>query len=169
MVELVFNIVFVILAVISIVGVSIEIDKISKLRKRFKQSIVLVPMYKTSKLPAVGIIIFAIILIVDIILFFSTSYYIACISIVVISIAMIVLFVEMQRMRCAVLDIGVVVPYRFIAWTHFYDYELSGDTIYFVGDENGNNTLSSATQSMRFEAENKEKLSFILSKHRITK
>ncbi|MFI3228699.1 MAG: hypothetical protein R3Y23_00855 [Bacillota bacterium] len=167
MIELVFNIIFILIAVGAIVGVCFAMKKIAKLKKRFKQAIVLVPLYKTSKFPAIGIGVFSAIIIAALVLMIIIGYYIVCLCIIAMSASVIVLFSSMKMVRCAVLDIGVVVPYKFIDWSNFCDYEIENDTIFFVGDSKGNDTLASATQRLLFEAENKEKLAFILSKYSI--
>lgn len=165
----IFNAVLIVCA-IAAVGLTIySVMKIARLNARFESAIVLIPLYKKSKLPLAFIIIFVILLIGDLIWLSFSKNLIPPIMISVILASGIVLFITMMKSRCAVLDSGVVVPFRFIDWTHLYDFKVENGEIFFCGDENGNDTLNGVTPKMTFDAANMEKLNYILNSRKINK
>ena len=165
--EIIINGLFIILAVIAVAMSAKSIVRLVNLNKRFNTAIVLIPLYKKLKWPIAGIVFMAICLIVDIIVMLIFKYYIPCIAIAIAILSLIALFVTMITTKSAVLDSGIAVPYRFIEWATFYDYEIiDGNTIFFCGDEQGFDTVNSATHKLRFDEANLDKLTFILNKYK---
>ena len=165
--EIIINGLFILLAVISVAMSARAIIRLINLNKRFNTAIVLIPLYKKSKWPIAGVVFMVICVLIDIIVMLVLKQYIPCIAVAIALLSLIALFVTMITTKCAVLDSGIAVPYRFIEWTTFYDYSIiDGNTIFFCGDEQGFDTISSATHKLRFDEANLDKLTFILNKHK---
>ncbi|MBR6751625.1 MAG: hypothetical protein IKM01_05210 [Clostridia bacterium] len=165
--EIIINGLFIILAIIAVAISAKAIVRLAKLNRRFNTAIVLIPLYKKSKWPIIGVIFIAICLFVDIIVMLRFKYYIPCIAVAIALLSLMALFIAMISTKSAVLDSGIAVPYRFIEWATFYDYSIiDGNSIFFCGDEQGFDTVSSATSKLRFDEANLDKLTFILNKYK---
>lgn len=166
MVEIIIDAVVILLAVITIVWSVFVIRKLLELNRRFSSAIVLIPLYKRSKWPVFALAFLGVCLLADIIVMAVAGHYALCVSIMVIIACLGVVLVMMITTKCAVLDSGVLVPYRFIDWAHFCDYATDGSTIFFCGDNNGFDTVNAATTKLNFDEANKAKLVYILDKYR---
>ncbi len=154
------------IAVITAVWSSLIIVKIVKLKKQFNQAVVLVPLYKRSKWTYFSVCLLGLCLVADIVFMAVLKAYLVCSCILVIIVSLIVLLVFMMTLKCAVLDKGIVIPYRFIEWPVFYDYSIEGDTIFFCGDKNGFDTMTAASTRLTFDDVNKDKLINILEQYK---
>ena len=76
------------------------------------------------------------------------------------------MLIAMMSCKYAVLDNGVLLPYKFITWSEFGDYVIEGDSVMFTG-RNGRYTLSSTSVKLRFNPKDVAKLEKILSKARL--
>lgn len=155
------------IAVAAVIWSMLVIKKIVKLNARFSAAIVLIPLYKKSHIPIIAISVFTVFGIADIVFMVIYAEYLICASLLLICLSVIATSIAIIKLRCAVLDSGIVVPFRFIDWTHLYDYSVENNDIFFCCDNKGNDTIKSATQKMRFDESNLEKLDYILSKHKI--
>ena len=160
---------FLALAAACIIWGAFVIRKLVRLNGRFKHAIVLIPLYKKYKWQWVMPILMGGCLIADIVYLSiaeGASDYMVGAALLVIIVMMSVIMAMMMLTKCAVLDSGIVVPYRFIEWTELYDYKIEDSTIFFMGDANGFDTLGAATTKLTFDVANAEKLQFILEKHK---
>lgn len=166
MVEIIIDVAVVLLAVVTIVWSIFVIKKLVELNRRFSAAIVLIPLYKRSKWPVFALVFLGVCLLADVVVMAVAGHYALCVSIMAIIACLGVILVMMITTKCAVLDSGVLVPYRFIDWAHFCDYATDGSTIFFCGDKNGFDTVNAATTKLNFDEANKEKLVYILDKYR---
>ena len=92
-------------------------------------------------------------------------------SFMVIIVALMVLFIFMLRLKCAVLETGIIVPYKFIDWSHLFDYSVNKDmnTIFFCGNKQGFDTVFAATTRLEFADEDLDALIAILNNHKLNK
>ena len=160
---------FLVLAAVSVVWGAFVVIKLVRLNGRFKNAIVLIPLYKKYKWQWVMPFLMGGCLIADIVylsLSDSAADYMVGAALMVIIVMLSVIMAMMMLTKCAVLDAGIVVPYRFIEWTELYDYKIEDSTIFFMGDANGFDTLGAATTKLTFDVANAEKLQFILEKHK---
>lgn len=88
-----------------------------------------------------------------------------CLFVICLSVTAIAL--QMATFRTAIIDSGVVVPYRFISWHELYDYIIVGNKIVFSGDKHGRSTLSSTTIELLFNPADLTKLQIILEKNKV--
>lgn len=160
---------FLALAAVTLIWNCYSMGKIFKLRARFNAAIVLIPLYKRSEWLIAAIVLVSIAMLFDIVFMVFYSYYLFAASLMFICVNILILLITMVKTKCAVLDSGIVVPFRFIDWTHFYDYSVEDNTVFFCGEENGADTLNGATGKLRFDPANAEKLNYILSKHKSQK
>ena len=166
MIEIITDVVFVLLAAVTLLWSVYVIRKLIALNRRFSAGIVLIPLYKRSKWPVFALTVLGICLVTDIVVMAVAGHYAPCISILIIIACLGAVLIIMMRTQCAVLDSGVIVPFRFIDWAHFCEYEIDGSTIFFCGDKNGFDTVNSATTKLNFDEANKDKLVYILDKYK---
>lgn len=166
MIEIITDVVFVLLAAVTLLWSIYVIRKLIALNRRFSAAIVLIPLYKRSKWPVFALTVLGICLVTDIVVMAVAGHYAPCISILIIIACLGAVLIIMMRTQCAVLDSGVIVPFRFIDWAHFCEYEIDGSTIFFCGDKNGFDTVNSATTKLNFDEANKGKLVYILDKYK---
>lgn len=169
MIDIIIMAISISIAVITAVWSTFIIVKIIILKKEFNKAIVLVPLYKRSKWTYFSVSLLGACLIADIVFLAVLQAYLICGCILVIIASLTVLLIIMMTLKCAVLDTGIVVPYRFIEWTHFYDYKVEGNTIFFCGDKKGFDTMSSASTRLTFDEINKEKLVQLLDQYKTNK
>ena len=157
------------LAVITAVWSGFIIYKVLRLKKKFNEAVVLVPLYKRSKWTHFSVILLGVCLIADIVFMAVLKAYLVCGCLLVVIISLTALLILMITLRCAVLDKGIVMPYKFIDWSIFYDYAIDGDTICFCGDKKGFDTIFSASTRLTFDESYKEKLIQILEQYKTNK
>lgn len=160
---------FLLLAAVAVVWGAFAMRKLARLNARFKNAIVLIPLYKRYKWQFVMPALMLAVLIGDIVymaLAKAPSDYMVGAGLIVIVVMLSAVMAMMMLTKCAVLDSGIVVPYRFIEWTEPYDYKIEGTSIIFMGDAEGFDTLGAATTRLSFDDANSDKLKFILERHR---
>ena len=156
-----------ILAVIVLVLVVLKMKSLIVLQSKFKQAIVLVPLYKKRFSLLFSIFI---LFLCDVACFYfiiKDNYVIIFFSLIAIITSVIVLMVYMVMFRLAVMDKGILVPYRFIEWHHLYDYYIEGYKVSFGGNDKGLDTLTSNTPPLKFNVADLNKIKYILDKNRV--
>lgn len=167
MIDLIIDIFFVLLAALSVAWGAVVLKKLIALNRRFKRAIVLIPLYKRSKWPIFALCILALCLTGDIVyMALIPGDWLLTLSVLVIIGMLASILAMMIVTKCAVLDSGVVVPYRFIEWARLYDFRIEGTTILFFGNDKGFDTMGAATVKLDFDEANLEKLKFILDKYK---
>lgn len=156
-----------VLAVFAAVWAGLIVRKLYRLHQKFASAIVLIPLFYRKKWSIVATVFLSILLLVDLILMATVGYYIICAGVAVLLLSLIVVMGAMISVRCAVLDGGIVVPFRFIDWTHLYDYRIDGNTVFFIGDKNGHDIMRSSSPVLYFDRSSAEKLEYVLSRHRL--
>ena len=88
---------------------------------------------------------------------------------IVMLVAVICLFYNLFVAKFAVLDSGVLLPYKFVEWSKLYDYILDEkeNSVMFTGDSHGRYTLSSTSIMMKYNPADLKKLQQILAKNKI--
>ena len=161
--SVVLPVVAVIMAIISVAKVS----KLAKLKRYFRKSMILVPLYKNRMLAFVFSMLFFIVAVASVLLAVSTGQVLIFVSLAVCALSSFWLVSGMGSVRFAVVDAGVLIPYRFIPWHELYDYYLDENVIIFSGDRHGRRTLSSTTIKMRFNTQDAHKLRLVLQQNRV--
>ncbi len=169
MIDLLILIFSIAIAIISVVWSIVCIKKILDLKKQFNKAIIVVPLYKRSKWTHFSVVVLGICLIADIVFMIVFEAYLICACVIVSIIALAALLIIMMTLKCAVLDTGVVIPYKYIDWANLYDYGIEGNAIFFCGDKKGFDTMSSASTKLVFDEKNFEKLKLILNQYKINK
>lgn len=169
MIDLIIMILSIAIAVVSVIWSIVCIKKILDLKKKFNNAILVVPLYKRSKWTHFSIAVLGLCLIADIVFMIVLKAYLVCACILVIIVALITLLIIMMTLKCAVLDSGVVIPYKYIEWAYLYDYGIEGNTIFFCGDKKGFDTMTAASTRLTFDAHNYEKLKLILEQYKTNK
>ena len=157
------------IAIITVVWSTLIILKIVKLKKHFNKAIVIVPLYKRSKWTHFSVCLLGVCLITDIVFMAVLKAYLVCSCILVILVSLIVLLVFMMTLKCAILDSGIIIPYKFIHWSTFYDYGIENDTIFICGDKKGFDTFTAASTRLTFDEINKEKIVQMLEQYKMNK
>lgn len=156
-----------ILAAIALLLVAAKLRKLIKLQSKFKQSIVLVPLYRRKFSLIFG---FVMLLCCDVFCayyFIQENYAILFICLVIVSTSFMVLTIFMFQFKFAIMDKGILVPYRFIEWHHLYDYYIEGFTVSFGGNAKGQDTLTANTPPLKFNVADLEKLKYVLAKNQV--
>ncbi|MGI6700939.1 MAG: hypothetical protein ACOX3U_00495 [Christensenellales bacterium] len=138
-----------------------------RLKRRLNTSIVLIPLYKTKIPLIVGAAIVFALIVIDIIYLASApeNAYIP-LSILIMLIFILAMLITLITQRFAVIDTGIIAPYRYIDWIQFTDYAIEGKTVFFTGGKNGFSGLSSTTMKMYFNPVDLNKLELILSRNK---
>ena len=157
------------IAVISAIWSALIIVKILRLKKLFNKAVVLVPLYKRSKWTYFTVSLLGLCLVADIVFMAVLKAYLVCSCILVILISLLILLFVMITLKCAVLDSGIVIPYKFIEWPLLYDYKIEGNTIFFCGDKKGFDTMTAASTRLTFDEIHKEKLIQLLEQYKNNK
>lgn len=169
MFDLIILILSIAIAVISVVWSILCVKKLFDLKKLFNSSTIVVPLYKKNRWTQFSIAFLCACLIADIVLMIVLKAYIVCVCIMVVILALIAVLFFMMTLKCAVLDSGVVIPYKYIDWAHLHDYCIEGNSIFFCGDKKGFDTLTSASSKLIFDEQNYDKLKLILDKYKLNK
>ena len=169
MLNLIIMIISIAIALLTLGWAIALICKLLSIKKRFNTSVVLVPIYARSKWPYFIASFLFVCTIVDVVLMAILKAYVVGACVLVVTLSLIALVILMITFRCAVLDKGIVIQYKFIEWSNFYDYKIKDDTIIFCGDKNGFDTLTASTTKFVFDEKNKEKLIQILEQYKNNK
>lgn len=154
------------IALISAVWSAIAIIKLLKLKKQFDNSVVVVSLYKRSKWTHFTISFLALALVADIVFMIVLKAYLVCACILVILLSLIALLIVMMTLKYAVLQDGIMIPYKFVPWDKFYDYKVYDNHIIICGDKKGFDTLTAATTPLEFDDNDKNELIEILEKNK---
>lgn len=154
-------------ALAAIVLCSLAMYKVRQLKLKYKAAIILIPLYYTKVWHIILLAVFVILIVVSIILMITTTLYIIFCSIIVILAMFSALIVKMMTCRFAVLDCGIVTPFRYINWLHLYEYKIDKGKIFFYKDEDGYDTIRAISPWLSFDEANTEKLKFLLNRHRV--
>ncbi len=157
------------IAVISAVWSVIAIVNLLILKKKFNNAIVVALLYKRSKWTHFTISFLALAVVADIVFMVVLKAYLVCACILVILISLIALLIVMMTLKYAILEDGIVIPYKFVPWDKFYDYKIYDRHIIFCGDNKGFDTLSSATTPLEFDDSVKVELTEILDKNKLNR
>lgn len=161
------NLLFGLLAVASIIFCSIAMYKIRQLKLKYKAAIILIPLYHRKIWYIFSLVLLAILLFLSILFIAITKMYVIFCSIII-SISMIIaLLIRMMTCRFAVLDCGIVSPFRYIDWLHLYEYKIENNKVFFYKDEEGYDTINAISPKLSFDKANLNKLEFLLNKHRV--
>lgn len=138
-----------------------------RLRNRLNTSIILIPLYKNKISLIVAAFLIFILIIIDIIaIAISLGNIYTLVNLLIMLFFIFALLLTMMTQRFAVIDIGIIAPYRYIDWIEFSDYGIEGNTVYFTGDKYGFKSLSSTTIKLSFNREDLNKLELILSRNK---
>lgn len=160
-----FMIIFATLAVVS--GSVFAIRYLIKLKKRLNTSIILIPLYKPKAFLIIAeIIIFSLIVFDIIFIITAADKLFLLINVLIMLVFVFLLLLTLLIQRFAVIDSGIIVPYRFIDWIEYSDYVIEDNTVFFTGDKNGFSNLSSTTVKLSFNASDINKLEMILSRNK---
>ena len=157
------------IAVISAIWSTLAIIKLLKLKKKFNDSVILIPLYKRSKWTHFTICFLGLAIIADIVFMIVLKSYLVCACILVILISLVALLIVMMSLKYAVVDEGLIIPYKIVIWEKFYDYKIYENKIIFCGDKNGFDTFTASSTPLIFDDRFKDKLIEILDKHKLNK
>jgi hypothetical protein len=161
------NAVFIGLTMICMAWAVVVHLKLLKLRSKFKAAIVLIPLFKKTRWTVLAMVLVLLLLVANLVLMFVyPALLVTTVCLIAICITILSLLIALVSVRCAVLDDGIVVPFRYIQWTQLSNYVVSGNTIFFYGDDKGFDSLTHVTKKLFFDKSNLEKLHYILSKHK---
>ncbi|MFW5780750.1 MAG: hypothetical protein ACOCWI_04805 [Bacillota bacterium] len=165
--ELIIDILFILLALGSAVLCARAMHKIRRLKQKYRSAIILIPLYYNRIWHILLLVVYVFLIAVAFILMFMTQLYIIFCSIIFILIMFSALLIKMMTCRFAVLDCGIVTPFRYINWLHLYDYKIENDKIFFYKDENGYDTIRAISPRLSFDEANTNKLKFLLKRHKV--
>lgn len=154
-------------AVIFVLLAGFKSVKLIGLQKYFHSAMILVPLYKNRSLSLFFAVICFIAFGGAVALAVLVGYFAVTVSFAVIAFSSAILFAVASSVRYAIVDAGVLVPYRFIAWHELYDYYLDDGTIIFSGDRHGRQTLSSTTFRLGYNVQDEHKLELILRQNKV--
>lgn len=155
-----------ILPIASAVLVAIAIFKILEIKKvqqALNSAIVLVPLYKRKVALFISLLIVLLLMLTSVALAVVYGYVLESVCLVTGEVAVFCMLIAMTSCKFAVLDTGVLLPYRFLPWSKMGDYVIEGESIMFTGRD-GRYTLSSTSVKLTFNTSDKAKLEKILSK-----
>lgn len=163
--SILFQIIFSELGIVSIILVTRAIIKMKKLNNKFNRAIVLIPLYKRNYriFTALGVLFALLGVSIYAVSTFEEKLFYA--TIIVILLSVMAFSVARLYFKCGILDIGIIVPYKFMDFTCKFEYIFDEDGIVFYKDKNGYDTLNCVTESLRFDKNNLEKLKYVLKGH----
>lgn len=165
--RLIIDLVFILTALVAALFSLIAMRKIKQLKLKYKTAIILIPLYYTKVWHIMLLGIYLTLIIVSLILMFATAQYIVFCSIITILIMFSAVAIKMLTCRFAVLDCGIVTPFRFINWLHLYEYKIKKGKVFFYKDADGYDTIRAISPRLSFDEANSEKLEFLLNSHRV--
>lgn len=162
MVEIAIMVTSITIAIVSLIWSIVAIKKLLDLKKSFNKDIVLVPLFKRSKWTYFSIGLLACAFIADLVLTIVLEEYLIGGCVLVIIASLFALLLVINSLKFAVLETGILMPYKYVTWQQFYDYKVEGNTIFFCGDKKGFDTMFAATTRLTFDVKLKEKLVALL-------
>ena len=115
----------VIIAIIAVCVTIICVMKIREIKKvqgELNSAIVLVPLFKNHAVLTVGLGILVSLMIGAFYILFTQGYIVAMLGLIIMLASLICLFYNLFKAKFAVLDSGVLLPYKFVEWSKLYDY-----------------------------------------------
>jgi len=165
MTQAILNSLAVTIAALTILWVVILIRRMLKLNVIFNHAIVLIPLYHKKTWLIILNTLLLLFAFAAVILGFLTRHYTIFTSLLTVILSLIALVTTMLAGKFAVLDSGIIVPFRFIDFMHLYEFKIEGNKIFFCRDNKGYDTISSITPNLTFSIENLSKLEYLLNKH----
>lgn len=159
------NIISIIIAGLTVIWTITLVKRVINLNVIFNHAIVLIPLYHKKTWLFIINIMFLCFLVGAVILGLVTRYYTFYGSVIVVLICLITLISSMIAAKFAVLDSGIIVPFRFIHFMHLYEYSIEDNKVFFCKDEKGYDTINSISPKLFFSLENLNKLEYLLKKH----
>lgn len=165
--NLVIDLSFVVVALATVAMCVYAMMRIRKLKKRYRASIILIPLYYNRSWEIVAVTGLAILDIVSIVLMIVTGKYVIFACLFVIILMFIITMIKMLSCRYGILESGIITPFRYISWLNLYDYRiLPGNKFFIFRDSQGYDTIRAITPKMGFDAANREKVEFLLNKNK---
>jgi ligand-binding SRPBCC domain-containing protein len=164
---LIIDLMMILTAVAAILLCSRAMRKIRHLKQQYKAAIILIPLYYTKIWHIILVSIFAILMAVAAALMFTSGLYFIFGSLIVILGMFAALTIKMMTCQFAVLDSGIVTPFRYINWLHLYEYRIENGKVFFFMDEAGYDTTRAISPRLSFDEANTGKLEFLLSRHKV--
>lgn len=165
--ELIIDLLFILVALASIVFCSRAMYKVRQLKQKYRAAIVLIPLYYTKAWHITMVVVYVAFIVTAIVLMFTTKLYVIFSSIIVILIMFTILVIKMLTCRFAVLDCGIVTPFRYINWLHLYEFKIEDGKVFFYKDEDGYDTTRAISPKLCFDEANTSKLEFLLDRHKV--
>lgn len=159
----------VIVALLVLTVCIIKIRELNKVQEELNSAIVLVPLFKNKLMLTIGFGLLTAIFIGAVFVLFTQGYVIAMLGLIVTIISVMALMSKLFASKFAVLDSGVLLPYKFVEWSDLYDYIIDEkeNSVMFTGDSHGRYTLSSTSIMMKYNPTDLMKLQQILAKNKI--
>lgn len=167
MFEIIIDLMFIIAAIAAIILCSRAMYKVRQLKLKYKAAIILIPLYYTKAWHIMLLGVFVTLIVAAIILMITIGLYIVFSSIIIILITFSILIIKMLTCRFAVLDCGIVTPFRYINWLHLYEYRIKNGKVFFYRDEDGYDTIRAISPRLSFDEANTPKLEFLLNRHKV--
>lgn len=167
MLKIIINLIFVLSAVTAIILCAGAMHKIRILKMKYKAAIILIPLYYTKAWHIMLLGIYLTLIVVAIVLMATIGLYVIFSAIIVILITFSALNIKMMTCRFAILDCGIVTPFRYIHWLHLYEYRIENGKVFFYRDEDGYDTIRAISPRLSFDDANKGKLEFLLNSHKV--
>lgn len=166
-IKLIVNIAFIAIAVFAVVISVFAMQKVRKLKSNYKAAIILIPLTYNKIWEVVAVLLFAVLALASIVGMILTKEYIIFAAVLVVIISLCWLMIKMMTCRFAVLDSGIVTPFRYIDWLHLYDYRIEGNKVFFFRDAEGYDTIRAISPRLSFDEANRGKLEFLLTKNKV--
>lgn len=165
--EFIINLLFILVAIASIVFCSRAMYKVRQLKLKYRAAIILIPLYYSKGWHILMLSLYIILIITAIALMITTKLYVIFASLIVILVMFSILVIKMLTCRFAVLDSGIVTPFRYINWLHLYEFEIEKGKVFFYRDEDGYDTTRAISPKLSFDEANTGKLEFLLNRHKV--
>ena len=157
------------IASVALVAIAVfKILEIKKIQQALNMAIVLVPLYKRRIALIVASFVVLILMVFSVILAVLYGCIVEGVSLLTGEFAILCMLMAMMSCKFAVLDNGVLLPYRFVPWSEFCDYVIEDESIVFTGRD-GRYTISSTSVKLTFNPTDKAKLEKILAKGKADK
>lgn len=161
------RLILVIATIIVVAGCIYAIKYLNRLKNRLNTSIILIPLYKSKASLIIGAVIFFSLIIIDIIFIaMGKGNVYLLVNLLIMLTFIFSMIIKLITQRFAVVDSGIIAPYRYIDWIEFSDYVIEGNTVFFTGDKSGFSSLSSTTIKLFFNSSDLNKLQLILSRNK---
>lgn len=164
---LIIDLMMILAAAAAIVLCARAMSKVRQLKQQYKAAIILIPLYYTRAWHFALVGAYLVLITAATVLMFTSGLYIIFSSIIVILAVFTALTIKMMTCQFAVLDCGIVTPFRYINWLHLYEYRIEHGKVFFYIDEDGYDTIRAISPRLSFDEANTGKLEFLLSRHKV--